>query len=111
LIGEPGSGKNTLVEALSFGSFSSHLKDFHHQRIFKLYVDTLLAGATNQGEIEKRLDEIISEISHSGNVIIYIPDFENILGSSSFKIDLSGVLIPYLKNKSIRIIGAVTKVY
>lgn len=108
LIGEPGSGKNTLVEALSFESFSSDLKDFHHQRIFKLYLDTLLAGAGNQGEIEKRLDEIIAEISHSGNVIIYISDFENILGSSSFKIDLSGVLIPYLKSKSIRIIGAVT---
>ncbi|KKQ41489.1 MAG: clp protease ATP binding subunit, partial [Candidatus Levybacteria bacterium GW2011_GWB1_37_8] len=41
-------------------------------------------------------------------VVIYISDFENILGSSSFKIDLSGVLIPYLKSKSIRIIGAVT---
>jgi ATP-dependent Clp protease ATP-binding subunit ClpC len=109
LVGEPGSGKNSLVEALSFESFSSHLKDFHHQRIFKLYVDTLLAGATNQGEIEKRLDEIIAEISHSGNVVIYITDFENILGSSSFKIDLSGVLIPYLKSKKIRIIGAVTK--
>lgn len=108
LVGEPGSGKNALVEALCFESFSSDLKDFHHQRIFKLYLDTLLAGAGNQGEIEKRLDEIIAEISHSGNVIIYISDLENILGSSSFKIDLSGVLIPYLKNKSIRIIGAVT---
>jgi len=108
LIGEPGSGKNTLVKALSFESFSSNLKDFHHQRVFKLYVDTLLAGAENQGEIEKRLDEIIAEISHSGNVIIYISDFENVLGSSSFKIDLSGVLIPYLKNKSIRIIGTAT---
>ncbi len=105
LVGEPGSGKNALVEALSFESFSSDLKDFHHQRVFKLYIDTLLAGAGNQGDIEKRLDEIISEISHSGNVVIYISDFENILGSSSFKIDLSGVLIPYLKNKSIRIIG------
>jgi len=108
LVGEPGSGKNTLIEALSFESFSSNLKDFHHQRIFKLYVDTLLAGAENQGEIEKRLDEIIAEISHSGNVIIYISDFENVLGSSSFKMDLSGVLIPYLKNKSIRIIATAT---
>ena len=108
LMGEPGSGKNTLIETLCFESFSSDLKDFHHQRIFKLYLDTLLAGAGDQGEIEKRLDEIIAEISHSGNVVIYISDFENILGSSSFKIDLSGVLIPYLKSKSIRIIGAVT---
>ncbi len=109
LVGEPGSGKSNLIKALSFESFSSDLKDFHHQRIFKLYVDTLLAGAENQGEIEKRLDGIIAEIAHSGNVIIYIADFENILGSSSFKIDLSGVLIPYLKNKSIRIIGTATK--
>lgn len=121
LVGEPGSGKNAMIESLSFESFSgadegARLLDrrgdlkgsLYHQRIFKLYVDTLLAGAENQGELEERLDAVIGEISHSGNVIIYISDFENILGSSSFKIDLSGVLIPYLQNKSIRIIGTAT---
>lgn len=109
LVGEPGSGKNTMVENLGFESFSGNLKgSLYHQRIFKLYLDTLLAGAENQGEVEKRLDAIIQEVSHSGNVIIYISDFENILGSSSFKIDLSGIIIPYLKNKSIRIIGTAT---
>lgn len=111
LVGEPGSGKNAMIETLGFESFSKDLKgSLYHQRIFKLYVDTLLAGLENQGELEQRLDAIIQEISHSGNVIIYISDFENILGSSSFKIDLSGVLILYLKNKSIRIIATATRV-
>lgn len=109
LVGEPGSGKNALVEAFVSESFSNKLKgNLYHQRIFKLYLDTLLAGAGDQGELEKRLDNIIEEISHSGQVIIYISDFENILGSASFHIDLSGVLTPYLKNKTIRIIASAT---
>ncbi|MEK7518288.1 MAG: ATP-dependent Clp protease ATP-binding subunit [Patescibacteria group bacterium] len=109
LVGEPGSGKNSLVEAFVSESFSQKLEgNLYHQRVFKLYLDTLLAGGGERGELEKRLDNIIQEIAHSGQVIIYIPDFENILGSASFHLDLSGVLIPYLKNKTIRIIASAT---
>ena len=68
----------------------------------------LWQGATTQGDLEQRLNALIAEVSHSGNVIIYIPEFQNILGSSSFHLDLSGAIMPYLKNQEIRIIAAVT---
>lgn len=51
---------------------------------------------------------VIEELSHAGNIIIYIPEVQNIFGSSSFRIDLSGALLPYLKNNNLRIIATVT---
>jgi ATP-dependent Clp protease ATP-binding subunit ClpC len=71
-------------------------------------VDAFMAGAQNQGEIESRINALIAEIAHSGNVIIYIPEFQNTLGSSTFHLDISGALIPYLQKKQIRIIATVT---
>lgn len=109
LVGEPGSGKNTLVESLAFESFMGKLKgNLYHKRFYQLLVDTLLSGTQNQGQLQERLDNVIAEIAHSLNIIVYIPNFESILGSSSFNMDLSGVLIPYLQKAKIQLIASVT---
>jgi len=109
LIGEPGSGRGSLVKALAYDSFAGNLKgNLRHQRLYELLVDALVAGAQNQGQLEERLQNVITEISHSGNVIVYIPSFENIVGSSTFNTDLSGALIPYLERGTIRIIANIT---
>ena len=109
LVGEPGSGKTSLVDTLAFESFLGNIEgDLYHQKFFQLLVDRLLAGSTNQGELESRLDNVITEISHSGNLIVFIPDIENILGASTFNIDLSGTLVPYIKQGKFRIIGTTT---
>ena len=109
LVGEPGSGKSSLVNSLAFESFVGDVKgNLYHQRFFQVLVDSLLAGVQNQGQLEERLDNVISEVTHAGNIILYIPNFENILGSSTFATDLSGVLIPYLEKGNIRIIASIT---
>ena len=109
LVGEPGSGKESVIEDLAYESFAGKLNgNLYHQKIFQLMVDTFLAGTTSQGDLQERLDAVIAEISHAGNVIIYIPNFEAILGGSTFAIDLSGALIPYLKKKVLRVVGTVT---
>lgn len=109
LVGEPGSGKRSLVNALAFESFAGRIKgNLYHQRFYQVLIDSLLAGIQNQGQLEERLNNIISEISHSGNVMVFIPNFENILGASSFNTDLSGALIPYLEKGIIRIIASIT---
>lgn len=109
LVGEAGSGRGELVRTIALHSISGLLSGtLYHQKFFQLMIDALLAGAENQGEFEERLNTLIAELSHAGNVIVYVPYFENILGASSFKIDLSGALIPYLERGVIRIIATVT---
>lgn len=109
LVGESGSGKTAVVEHLARESFMGILnKNLFHQRILQLMVDAFMAGAQNQGELEQRLDNIITEVSHSGNIIIYIPNIDNILGNSSFNLNISGALIPCVKNGNIRIVATVT---
>ena len=109
LVGEPGSGKESIVEALAYESFDGSLGgNLYHQRFFQLMVDAFLAGTQNQGELEERLDTVIEEISHSGDVIIYVPNFESVLGGSTFGIDLSGALLPYIEKGVLRILGSVT---
>lgn len=109
LVGEAGSGKTSLVETLAFESFLGEIKgNLSYQRFFQLLVDRLLAGSTNQGELEERLDSVIAEIAHAGNLIIFLPDIENILGASTFNLNLAGTLVPYLERGAIRIIGTTT---
>ncbi len=109
LVGEAGSGKESTVKELAIESFMGRLKNnLFHQKIFQLMIDQFMAGATTQGELEARLNALVAEVAHSGNVIIYIPEFQNILGSSSFHLDISGALIPYLQKKQIRIIATAT---
>lgn len=110
LVGDTGSGKEAIVGKLAIESYMGYLKgNLYHQRIFELMVDELMAGANTQGELEERLSATLEELSHSGNVIVYIPEFQNILGSRVFNLDISGVLIPYLSSGKVKIIASVNK--
>lgn len=109
LVGDAGSGKESAVRHLAIQSFmGKYTGNLFHQKFFQLMVDAFMAGAQTQGELEERLNAMIEEVSHTGNVIVYIPEFQNILGNSSFNLDISGALTPYIKKGKIRIVAAVT---
>lgn len=109
LVGDHGSGKETLVRALASKSFSSELPDeISHKRIFQFLTGAFIAGAGNRSEVEERLQFVIAEISHAINVILYIDGFENLMGATSYNLDLSGALLPYLKTGKLPIIATMT---
>lgn len=109
LVGDVGSGKTELVETLAFDSFIGNLQGLlYHKRFFELMSGSLIAGVSNTGELENRIQSIVEEIAHCGNVIIYISEFQDIVGASGLNLDLSGSLLPYLKNGNIQIVASVT---
>jgi len=109
LIGDVGVGKTSLIEALTLNSYLGLLPGkLYHQRVYELMVNLLIAGTQDIGQLTKRLEAIMTESSHAGNIILYIPNIENILGSSTFNTDLTGALIPYLKDGKIPFIATVT---
>ncbi|HVF69562.1 MAG TPA: ATP-dependent Clp protease ATP-binding subunit [Xanthomonadales bacterium] len=109
LVGEIGAGKENLVRALSYYSFEGELGAYlNYRRILEVMIGSLTAGATNRGELEERLQAIISEVSHAEDILLYIPEFQNVLGGSSYGLDLSGALLPFLKTGNLPIIATMT---
>jgi len=109
LVGEAGAGKEQLIQKLALDSYSGRINgELVSKTILELMVGTLLAGATTQGDLQARIEAIIAEVSHAHNIIIYIPDFQNMIGGGTFSLDLSGALAPYLKNGKIPIIASMT---
>lgn len=110
LVGEIGTGKSNLVDNFIYESYESLLpKKLNHRRFLELMIGPFVAGAANRDELESRLQSIIEEVKHSGNVVLYVPEFQNLLGSSSYEIDLSGAILPYLKDGKMPIIATMTK--
>jgi len=109
LIGDIGAGKENLVKALAYHSFEGNLGGYlNYKRVLQLLVGALTAGASNRSDLESRLQEVIAEISHAEDVFLYIPEFQNILGASSYGLDLSGALLPYLKGGVMPIIATMS---
>ena len=109
IVGDIGIGKENMVRALAYYSFVGEIStNLNYKRLLELLVGQLLAGATTRSDLEERLQEIIAEISHATDVIIYMPDFQNILGGSSFGLDLSGALLPFLKSGQLPVIATMT---
>jgi ATP-dependent Clp protease ATP-binding subunit ClpC len=109
LIGDSGSGKENLVKAFAYHSYEGNIGgSLNYKRVLELMIGPLTAGAANRSELEQRLQSIIAEISHANNVILYIPEFQNIAGASSYNIDLSAALLPYLQSGNLPIIATMT---
>lgn len=112
LTGEAGTGKTSLVEHFARDSYDGVIPArLNHIMIYELLIDQLLAGIQNQGELEKRLGELIAEISHTGNTMLFIPNIENLFGAGGFDFDMSGVLLPYLEKSLLQIIGTTTSAH
>jgi ATP-dependent Clp protease ATP-binding subunit ClpC len=110
LVGPAGVGKTALITEYALDSDLGVLpKNISNKIVFKFYSERLLAGIENQGDLEMRFVELFSELAHAGNVIVYIPNIENIFGGGGLDMDISGALIEYLKSSKIQIIGSTTE--
>lgn len=109
IVGDIGSGKENLVKAFAYHSFEGNLGSFlNYRRVLELMLGAFTAGASSRNELETRLQAIIAEISHAVDVIIYIPEFQNIMGASAYNLDISGALLPYLQSGNMPVIATIS---
>lgn len=107
LVGDAGSGKQTLVEHLAH----QILRDRVHSRLFDkrlvlLQVGSLEAGASRE-KITGAVKEIVSEIETAGNIILFIPDFHLLLGSAGEGLaSAAEVLLPRIAEGTFPVIAA-----
>lgn len=111
LLGEPGIGKSAIVYSLAAKSLRGELpENLKYKRFLELDLGSVMASA-KEGEIEERVKNILIEVSHSGDVVIFIPQIENLAGGlENGKLDITGLLNQTLKNINLQIIGTSTRV-
>ncbi len=108
LIGDPGSGKDTLVNHLAYKISKDEVpSELFDKRLVLLRVGSLMAGAGESGEIQARVSKIIEEIVQAGNIILYIPDIHNLLKTSGKGgINASDIFLPAFASSAFSVIGA-----
>ena len=111
-IGEPGVGKTAITYGLvQLIKEEKVPQPLIGSKIFALDLGGMLAGTKYRGDFEKRMKNVLKEISKEEKPILYIDEIHNLSGSgavgeSSF--DAANLLKPYLVEGHIRFIGATT---
>ncbi len=111
LVGEPGVGKTAMVEGLAqrivAGDVPSQLQD---KRLVELSVSSLVAGASQIGEFERRLRKLVNEVKEADNVILFIDEAHALMGAGGVYglQDAATILKPALARGDIVCIGSTT---
>ena len=111
LIGEPGVGKTAIAEGLAqriaSGNVPQRLRD---KQIYLLDLTSLVAGTQFRGQFEARIKGLTAEIKEHGNVILFIDEVHNLVGTgdSEGTMNAANILKPALSRGEIQVIGATT---
>ena len=111
LIGEPGVGKTAVAEGLALriveGSVPAKLKN---KEIQLLDLTALVAGTQFRGQFESRIKGLVDEVKADGNVILFIDEVHNLVGTGDAEgsMNAANILKPALSRGEIQVIGATT---
>ncbi len=112
LIGEPGVGKTAIVEGLAQRIIKGDVPNsLEHKRLVGLDLGSLIAGASFQGEFEKRLKAVLKEVDDAaGEIILFIDEIHMIVGAgkTSGAMDAAQLLKPMMARGKLHLIGATT---
>ncbi len=111
LIGEPGVGKTAIAEGLALkianGDVPAKLLD---KQLYLLDLTALVAGTQFRGQFESRVKGLVEEVKAAGNVILFIDEIHNLVGTgdSEGTMNAANILKPALSRGEIQVIGATT---
>ncbi len=111
LIGEPGVGKTAIAEGLALkiamGDVPEILKD---KRLVTLDLTGMVAGTKYRGDFEERIKGCIDEVIKARDVILFIDEVHNLIGTGSAEgaVDAANILKPTLARGELQLIGATT---
>ena len=111
LIGEPGVGKTAIAEGLALkialGEVPELLKG---KRVVSLDLTSMVAGTKYRGDFEERIKACIDEVIKAKDVILFIDEVHNLIGTGSAEgaVDAANILKPSLARSELQVIGATT---
>jgi len=111
LIGEPGVGKTAIAEGIAQkiaeGNVPFHIAD---KELYLLDLTALVAGTQFRGQFESRVKGLIDEVKAAGNIILFIDEVHNLVGTgdSEGSMNAANILKPALSRGEVQVIGATT---
>ncbi len=111
LIGEPGVGKSAIVEGLALRIVQRKVpRILFDKRVVSLDMASIVAGTKYRGQFEERVKGILTELSKSPDVILFIDELHTIVGAGNAagSMDAANLLKPALARGEIQCIGATT---
>ena len=112
LVGEAGVGKTAVVEGLALRIAEGKVPPaLAQKRILSLDIGSLVAGTKYRGDFEERFKNVLAEVQHAGDTILFIDEVHTIVGAGAAEggIDASGILKPMLARGEVQVIGATTR--
>lgn len=109
LIGDPGVGKTAIVEGIAQMIVNEDCPDtLVGKRIIELDMATIMSGTSAQGDLEKKVKQILKELQDNPDVILFIDEMHMIIDPNK-PIDVSNMFKPALARGEMRCIGATTE--
>ena len=111
LIGEPGTGKTSIVEGLAqLIKDGSAPRTLLGKRLFTLDLASIVAGTKFRGQFEERMKAILQECKANPDIILFIDELHTIIGAgnASGSLDASNIFKPALARGELQVIGATT---
>ncbi len=107
LVGEPGSGKETIISHLAFNIIKDKVPDpLFDKRLVSLSIGELVSGAGPE-EISSRVRDVVAEIVAAKNIILYIPDVHNLFRTSGEGfMDVATLMLPAIAGDAFQVIGS-----
>ena len=111
LIGEPGVGKTAIAEGIAQKIAAGEVPfNLRGKRVYLMDLTSLVAGTQFRGQFESRVKGLISEVKEQGNIILFIDEVHNLIGTgdSEGSMNAANILKPALSRGEIQVIGATT---
>ncbi len=111
LIGEPGVGKTAIAEGIAQKIVAGDVPfNLMGKKVYLLDLTALVAGTQFRGQFESRVKGLIDEVKAAGNVILFIDEVHNLVGTgdSEGSMNAANILKPALSRGEVQVIGATT---
>ena len=109
LIGEPGVGKTSIINAIAQRIIDGNVPSIlSGRRILRIDMPLVVSGSRFKGELEDRIRNILEEVKKNSNVILFIDNFHTIaiLSGQESSAEAGNIIKNALAESDIQIIGA-----
>ncbi|MFZ2957208.1 MAG: ATP-dependent Clp protease ATP-binding subunit [Candidatus Ozemobacteraceae bacterium] len=112
LLGPPGVGKTCIVEGFADVVASGRVPPaLRGKKVIQLDIASLLGGTMYRGQLEERVEKIVSELVEGHNTILFIDEIHQItkLVQAGCGFDFGNYIKPFLARGDFSMIGATTE--